>query len=696
MNLSKKELQKLFGEKLRKSELLRRQAETNLKEKEMELFDAVDDFRIEKISYIDQLENQSNEIGSLSIEKGSLNSKIELLSIEIESSNIEKGSLNSKIESLSIEIESSNIEKGLLNSKIESLSIEIESSNIEKESLNSKIESLSIEIESLSIEKGSLNSKMESLNIELELLKSSFREYSLSAEKEKNRWAKQLELTRDSVSYRLGNALVQPVVLFKKLILNPTPSKSIQSESLEFQKIEKKNTKYKITKITNLSKELVFEKLAKEGFSLNVKHEHKYEPNNAIVYLCHMSLPINSAGYAIRTQYLLSTLIDSGLKMLPVSRLGYPYDLNKTSKKAKDLWGEDWKVKRMHNVKNVEYNVLKFDNYKWNNLNLDDYIKAYSDAIMEFALLHKPRVIHAASDFRNGLAAALACKKLGIPFIYEVRGLWEITSASKNADFKSSFEFKAIKRLETLTCQAADHIFTLTTGLKEELVTRGVDVNKIHLLPNAIDPSTLPTLVNKDVGFMNELKIENNEVVIGYIGSFVAYEGLDDLIRACAELINIGQNNFKLLLIGDGKVMPELKQLALELDLNDKVIFTGRVPHEEVPKYYSLIDIAPFPRKPVEVCEMVSPLKPLEALAMEKSVLVSSVAAQKEMIIDNETGLIFNKGEISDLTSKLSTLINDKDLRKTLGKNGKLWVTTNRSWKSVVQDYVSKISQYSN
>jgi|TARA_B110000483_G_C18166694_1_gene531584 glycosyltransferase involved in cell wall biosynthesis len=619
MNISKKELQNLFGKKLRKSELLRRQSETNLKEKETELFDALDDFRIEKISYIDQLENQSNEIESLNIEKGSLN-----------------------------------------------------------------------------IEKGSLNSKMESLNIELESFKSSFREYSLSAEKEKSRCAKQLELTRNSISYRLGNALVQPIVLFKKLILNSTPSKSIQSESLKFQKIEEKNTKYKITKITNLSKELVFEKLAKEGFSLNVKHEHKYEPSNAIVYLCHMSLPINSAGYATRTQYLLSTLIDSGLKMLPVSRLGYPYDLNKTSKKAKDLWGEDWKAKQTHDVKNVEYNILKFDNYKWNNLNLDDYIRAYSDAIIEFALIHKPCAIHAASDFRNGLAAALASKKLGIPFIYEVRGLWEITSASKNADFKTSSEFKAIKRLETLACQAADHIFTLTMGLKEELVNRGVDVNKIHLLPNAIDSSTLPTLVNKDVGFMNELKIENNEVIIGYIGSFVAYEGLDDLIRACAELINIGHNNFKLLLIGDGKVMPELKQLVLELDLNNKVIFTGRVLHEEVPKYYSLIDIAPFPRKPVEVCEMVSPLKPLEALAMEKAVLVSSVAAQKEMIIDNETGLIFNKGEISDLISKLSTLINDKDLRKTLGKNGKVWVTTNRSWKGVVQDYVSTISQYSN
>ena len=124
-------------------------------------------------------------------------------------------------------------------------------------------------------------------------------------------------------------------------------------------------------------------------FSLNVKHEHKYEPSNAIVYLCHMSLPINSAGYATRTQYLLSTLIDSGLKMLPVSRLGYPYDLNKTSKKAKDLWGEDWKAKQTHDVKNVEYNILKFDNYKWNNLNLDDYIRAYSDAIIEFALIHK-------------------------------------------------------------------------------------------------------------------------------------------------------------------------------------------------------------------------------------------------------------------------------------------------------------------
>src|SRR5690606_1677461 len=96
--------------------------------------------------------------------------------------------------------------------------------------------------------------------------------------------------------------------------------------------------------------------------------------------------------------------------------------------------------------------------------------------------------------------------------------------------------------------------------------------------------------------------------------------------------------------------------------------------------HYSLIDIAPFPRKPLPVCEMVSPMKPLEAMAMKKAVLVSSVRALSEMVTHEHTGLIFEKGNVADFSQKLRQLIEQPDLRKRLGENGRIWVEQERTW----------------
>jgi glycosyltransferase involved in cell wall biosynthesis len=167
--------------------------------------------------------------------------------------------------------------------------------------------------------------------------------------------------------------------------------------------------------------------------------------------------------------------------------------------------------------------------------------------------------------------------------------------------------------------------------------------------------------------------------VIGYVGSFVDYEGLDDLITAAAGLKQTGQD-FRLLLVGDGAAFESLREQVHRLGLEDKTVLTGRVPHEEVEDYYSLIDIAPFPRKPWKVCELVSPLKPFEAMALEKAVVVSSTRALKEIVDHERTGLVFEKGNVDSLRHVLDVLIRQPEMRRNMGKTAREWIVRERSW----------------
>ena len=181
-----------------------------------------------------------------------------------------------------------------------------------------------------------------------------------------------------------------------------------------------------------------------------------------------------------------------------------------------------------------------------------------------------------------------------------------------------------------------------------------------------------------------------DKTVIGYVGSFVEYEGLDLLLEACAILKERHGDVFKLLLVGDGDTMQLLRRTSRFLQLEDMVIFTGRVPHDEVQRYYSLIDIAPLPRKGLRVCELVSPLKPFEAMGAGKVLVTSSVRALEEIVQDGVTGLVFEKDNAADLAEKLELVLLDSALRKKIGANANKWVQENHSW-NVISERVTDI-----
>lgn len=218
------------------------------------------------------------------------------------------------------------------------------------------------------------------------------------------------------------------------------------------------------------------------------------------------------------------------------------------------------------------------------------------------------------------------------------------------------------------------------------MIKRGIASEKIYVISNGADSERFIPL-ERDHDLEARLQYQN-KVVIGYIGSVLQYEGIDYILKASAILKAKGLNNFAVLIVGDGDYLENIKLLCIDLDLEDIVTFTGRVSHQEVERYYSLVDITAYPRKGELVCEMVSPLKPFEAMSMEKCVVSSDVDALKEIVNDGITGLLHKKDDIEDLARIFELLINNKFIRIQLGKTARQWIKDEKDWQILGKKFI--------
>ncbi|HWA89879.1 MAG TPA: glycosyltransferase [Rhizomicrobium sp.] len=393
------------------------------------------------------------------------------------------------------------------------------------------------------------------------------------------------------------------------------------------------------------------------------------KPDSA-AYFLHFTLPYASNGYATRSHGLLKGIAAARIEIEAFSRAGFPLDMaafrNKTDVPESDV------------IDGVIYHRL-LGGSRVDDAELDYLLRSAEQYERAIRWL-RPGIVHAASNYTTGLPALLAARRTGRPFIYEVRGFWEITRATRQTDFERNPQYEMIRSLENLVAREADRVITLTEGMRRQLVEDGVPEDRIHVVPNAVDPSVFKKMP-RDEALATRLGLPEGVPVIGYVGSVVGYEGLDDLVSASALLRDRGKE-FRILLVGDGEAQASVMELVRRRDLKDRVIAPGRVPSTDVPAYYSLIDICPFPRKPIQLCEIVSPLKPFEAMAMHKAVVASDVAALAEIVSDRKTGLLFRKGSVADLARALEELVDSPELRAQLGEAGRDFIERERSWSS--------------
>jgi glycosyltransferase involved in cell wall biosynthesis len=389
------------------------------------------------------------------------------------------------------------------------------------------------------------------------------------------------------------------------------------------------------------------------------------------IYALSQSLPHHSSGYSIRSHWMLRHLAARGWEMTGATRFGYPADRSDQAGRAASPPALE--------IDDVSYRFRPDE--EGFRAPVADYI---ARAGRELALLGpelRPSLIHAASNFQVGLAAAAAARTLAVPFIYEVRGLWHLTRASKDPEYDDSDHYRMSERLEVDAAQAADHVFVITRAVLDLLAARGVPREKMSLLPNAVDAIEFAPRPRED-RLAARLGL-TNKVVIGTVGTFKHYEGLSLLLDAAAAMRRSLGDRFRLLLVGDGPEMDALTQKRTQLGLDDIVTMTGRVPHDEVARYYALIDVAAYPRTGARVCHFVSPLKPLESMAMAKAVVVSDVKAQAEMVEDGVTGLVVPADDARALERALTRLVGDAALRHDLGARARSWASAHRSWPAI-------------
>lgn len=297
----------------------------------------------------------------------------------------------------------------------------------------------------------------------------------------------------------------------------------------------------------------------------------------------------------------------------------------------------------------------------------------------------QPDIIHAHSPVLDAVPAIRVGRKLGIPVVYEIRAFWEDAAVDHGSTKEGSLRYKLTRALETWAVKNADAVTVICEGLRKDLAARGIPANKITVIPNAVDVEQFEMGGKPDPELKMKLGLGSSRV-LGFIGSFYAYEGLDLLIAALPSIAK-QMPDVKLLLVGGGPQDAALKQQVMALDLMDRVVFTGRVPHGDVNRYYDLVDVLVYPRHPMRLTELVTPLKPLEAMAQGRLMVASDVGGHKELIQDGKTGVLFHAGNAGDLASKVVGLLKYEQGWDSMKRNGRQFVETERNWAASVARY---------
>lgn len=313
-------------------------------------------------------------------------------------------------------------------------------------------------------------------------------------------------------------------------------------------------------------------------------------------------------------------------------------------------------------------------------------MRATSRRIRELAADHEIDVLHAHSPVLNGLPAIWAGRALRLPVVYELRASWEDAAVDHGSTTEGSLRYKISRALETYALKHADHITTICDGLRNEIMSRGIPGERITVIPNAVDTETFTMQGTPDQVLKSKLGLQQASAVIGFAGSFYGYEGLDLLIQAVAKLRE-KDANIKVLLVGGGPQDEELRRLAKQLGLENAVTFTGRVPHAEVQRYYDLIDVLAYPRKRMRLTELVTPLKPLEAMAQGRLFVASDVGGHKELVRHGETGFLFQAGSADALAQAIRDVLARREQWPTLRAQARRFVEFERTWSHSVSRY---------
>ena len=402
-----------------------------------------------------------------------------------------------------------------------------------------------------------------------------------------------------------------------------------------------------------------------------------------VLHILDISLPHRQSGYSLRSQYIINTQRALGFDPVVLTRWGASEQLVDGVEYIDD-------VPYLRNtaeayLTQVAQHLGKFQLVETQQICHAGQAQYFRKRVAQAVETERPDVLHAASPGRNAQVAIDVGHYYGLPVVYEVRGLWHDSGVAQGMLVPDSEAYRQQHAQHVNAMRQADAVVTLSEVLKAECIREGIDEDKIGVVPNGV---AVEHYAPKDRSgeLANRLGIESGDVVLGYIGLVRSLEGLRLLLQACVTLRG-RYDHLKVLIVGGGRDLPALQREADERGLADVVIFTGEIPHDQIAAYYAMLDVFVIPRTRSRVTELVTPMKPYEAMAMEKAVVVSDVAALTEVVTDGETGRVFAADDVESLTQTCAGLIENPALRMQLGQKGREWVRSERAWARVVNGY---------
>ena len=386
-----------------------------------------------------------------------------------------------------------------------------------------------------------------------------------------------------------------------------------------------------------------------------------------ILHVLDHSLPLHS-GYTFRTRAILKAQMERGWTVAGVT--GPRYHTGDSPFETLD--GIDFhRTKQMRRLPPVVGELAE--------------IAAFARRIGEVVGRFRPDILHAHSPVIDPLAAMRAAKRYGLPLLYEIRAFWEDAAVGNGTGTEGSAKYRAIRGLETWAARRVDAVAVICEGLKRDLIARGIDAGKIMVSPNGVDLHLFGDPVPRDAALAAQLGLEGGDT-IGFIGSFYDYEGLDDLIAAMPALL-AQRPKARLVMVGGGPMEQALRAQAAASSAAHAIHFVGRVPHEQVERYYSLIDLLVYPRKHMRLTDLVTPLKPIEAMAQHRLVAASDVGGHRELIRHGDTGTLFPPDDPAALAHAVAEVFADRSGWDAQKMRARQWVERERNWSSNISRY---------
>ncbi|SEU32593.1 glycosyltransferase family 4 protein [Nonomuraea wenchangensis] len=393
-----------------------------------------------------------------------------------------------------------------------------------------------------------------------------------------------------------------------------------------------------------------------------------------VLHLVTNALPYTQAGYTVRTHRIVTSQKAAGLDPHVVTSWGWPMMQGHAD------------APPYEEIDGIPYYRHLPDGHGEVPFEMRGRMVRGADAVTKLVTELRPQVLHAATDHRNGSVAHAVRDRTGTPFVYEVRGFLEETWASRDPIRVGSERHVLQREREAFLMREADAVVTLAETMATEIVERGVPRERIHLAPNAVDDSLL-TARYDGASFRTAHGIAPGETVIGSVSSIVAYEGFATLLRAAALLRDAG-TPVRVLIVGDGAERENLLALVEELSLKDAIL-PGRVGPDEALQAQDAIDIFACPREDLRVCRLVTPLKPVEAMALGKPVVLSDLPALSELVGSDGAGLLVPPGDPEALAKAVAGLRDDPARRAEMGEAGRAEVAAKRTWSRVAETYRS-------